>query len=254
MITVISPAKSQNFEPTKDSYDFTKPMFQDEIKTLINQVRHYEIGEIEKLMKISEKLATGVFNMHNDFEYDKYDSSNSKPAIFTFSGDVYKGLNAETLDAKTVKYSQEHLLMLSGLYGLLRPLDMMQAYRLEMGTKIKINDIVLYKSWQDKITTKLNELFAKHKSKVLVNLASKEYSQAINAKKLEATWLDIDFKEDKNGTFKTIGIHAKKARGLMARYILENQIENPADIKKFDIDGYSLNTDLSKENYFCFTR
>jgi cytoplasmic iron level regulating protein YaaA (DUF328/UPF0246 family) len=254
MIIIISPAKSQNFDEVKQPYDFTQPIFQDEIKLLINKLKHYEIEEIEKLMKISPKLATEVFDKHNSFDPAKYSTPLSKAAIFTFSGDVYKGLEATTLDKETIEYAQDHLLMLSGLYGIIRPLDLIQAYRLEMGTKIKIDDKMLYKYWQNKSTTALNKLFEKQQNKTLINLASNEYSQSIDRKSLKANWLDIDFKENKNGTFKTVGIHAKKARGLMSRYILENRIEIIEDIKKFDIAGYSFNAQLSKENLLCFTR
>ena len=254
MIIVISPAKSQNFDELKQSYDYTQPIFKDEIKLLVNKLKHYEIQEIEKLMKISPKLATEVFNKHNSFNPEKYITPHSKAAIFTFSGDVYKGLDAGSLNIDTIKYTQNHLLILSGLYGIIRPLDLIQAYRLEMGTKIKVDKQILYKYWQDKSTTALNKLFEKHTNKTLINLASNEYSQSIDRKLLKANWLDIDFKENKDGTFKTVGIHAKKARGLMSRYILENRIENVDDIKKFDIAGYNFNTELSKENLICFTR
>ena len=159
MIIVISPAKSQNFDQLKKNYNFTQPIFKDQINLLINKLKHYEVDEIEKLMKISPKLAQEVFDKHNSFDPNDYSISNSKAAIFTFSGDVYKGLDAETLDTKTIKYAQDHLLMLSGLYGLIRPLDLIQAYRLEMGTKIKIDEKILYKYWQDKITSQLNEFF-----------------------------------------------------------------------------------------------
>ncbi|QIV95033.1 peroxide stress protein YaaA [Allofrancisella frigidaquae] len=254
MIIVISPAKSQNFESKKANYNFTQPEFKQEIKELINKLKHYEIEEIEKLMKISPKLAQEVFDKHNSFEPTNFDSTNSKAAVFTFNGDVYKGLNAETLDEKTINYAQEHLLMLSGLYGLLRPLDLMQAYRLEMGTKIKIDNKILYKYWQNKITTQLNRLFENQENKTLVNLASNEYSQAIDKKLLKANWLDIDFKENKNGSYKTIGIYAKKARGLMARFILENRVKNIQDIKNFKVEGYQYNPEFSHSNLFCFTR
>jgi cytoplasmic iron level regulating protein YaaA (DUF328/UPF0246 family) len=254
MIIVISPAKSQNFELLKNNYRYTQPIFKQQITKLINILKHYEIDEIEKLMKISPKLAQEVFDKHNSFDPKDYNISNSKAAIFTFNGDVYKGLDALSLDNKTINYAQDHLLMLSGLYGLIRPLDLIQAYRLEMGTKIKVDEKILYKYWHDKITNQLNEFFAQQKNKTLINLASNEYSQAIDKKALNAKWLDIDFKENKNGTFKTIGIHAKKARGLMARYILENRIENIDDIKKFNVADYQFNPDLSKENLLCFTR
>lgn len=254
MIIVISPAKSQNFETATVKYQFTQPIFKDQITKLINTLKHYELDEIEKLMKISPKLAEEVFTKHNNFNPKSYSELNSKAAIFTFSGDVYKGLEADTLDKETIEYAQNHLLMLSGLYGLIRPLDLMQAYRLEMGTKIKIDGEVLYKYWQDKVTAQLNEYFNQQQNKVLINLASNEYSQAIDKKSLDAKWLDIDFKENKNGTYKTIGIHAKKARGLMTRYILENRIENISDIKKFNVADYKFNLELSNENLMCFTR
>ena len=182
MIIIISPAKSQNFDEVKQPYDFTQPIFQDEIKLLINKLKHYEIEEIEKLMKISPKLATEVFDKHNSFDPAKYSTPLSKAAIFTFSGDVYKGLEATTLDKETIEYAQDHLLMLSGLYGIIRPLDLIQAYRLEMGTKIKIDDKMLYKYWQNKSTTALNKLFEKQQNKTLINLASNEYSQSIDRK------------------------------------------------------------------------
>lgn len=144
--------------------------------------------------------------------------------------------------------------MLSGLYGLIRPLDLIQAYRLEMGTNIKIEGKILHKYWQDKITTQLNEYFSQQQNKILINLASNEYSQVIDKKSLDTKWLDIDFKENKAVTYKTIRIHAKKARGLMARFILENRIEDISDIKNFNVSSYQFNPDFSQENLFCFTR
>ena len=254
MIIVISPAKSQNFDEVKQSYDYTQPIFQNEIKLLVNKLKHYEIEEIQKLMKISPKLAAEVFDKHNYFDPTKYSTPHSKAVILTFSGDVYTVLDAGCLDKSTIEYTQNHLLILSGLYGIIRPLDLIQAYRLEMGTKIKINDVALYKYWQDKSTAELNKLFDKHDNKTLINLASNEYSQSINRKSLKANWLDIDFKEKKDSTFKTVGIHAKRARGLMTKFILENKIEDIQYIKKFNIAGYSFNPDFSKENLICFTR
>ena len=254
MITIISPAKSQNFEKKEFDYNLSQPIFKKEITGIINKLKHYECDEIQKLMKISPKLANEVFNMHSNFTSSKFDTSNSKPAIFTFNGDVYKSLDVQTLDHDTIEYAQEHLLTLSGLYGVIRPLDLIQAYRLEMGTKIKITDTVLYKYWQNKITTKIDELVSTHSNKTIVNLASNEYSQSIDKKTLQANWLDIDFKENKNGTFKTIGIPAKRARGLMSRYILVNKINNIDNIKEFDVGGYAFNQSLSQENHFCFTR
>ena len=254
MIIVISPAKSQNFDELKQSYDYTQPIFKNEIELLVNKLKHYEIEEIEKLMKISPRLATEVFEKHNNFDSTKYNIPHSKAAIFTFSGDVYKGLDATTLNKETIDYAQNHLLMLSGLYGIIRPLDLIQAYRLEMGTKIKIDEQILYKYWQTKSTAALNKFFEKQQNKILINLASNEYSQSINRKLLKANWLDIDFKENKDGIFKTIGIHAKKARGLMSRYILENKIENIEDIKTFNMNGYQFNAEFSKNNSLCFTR
>ena len=254
MITIISPAKSQDFTKLELEYDLSQPIFKKEITGIINKLKHYECDEIQKLMKISPKLSNDVFNMHSEFESTKFDDTNSKPAIFTFNGDVYKSLDAHTLDKNTIEYAQNHLLTLSGLYGVIRPLDLIQAYRLEMGTKIKIQEIVLYKYWQDKVTAKIDELISTHSNKTIINLASNEYSQAVDKKILKANWLDIDFKEDKNGTFKTIGIHAKRARGLMSRYIMTNEINNTEDIKNFNVSGYEFNQSLSQSNHFCFTR
>lgn len=210
MIIVISPAKSQNFEPIKTAYQFTQPIFKQQIIKLINTLKYYEVEEIEKLMKISPKLAEEVFAKHNSFNPNKYDNSNAKAAIFTFSGDVYKGLEADTLDNKTIEYAQNHLLMLSGLYGLVRPLDLIQAYRLEMGTNIKIDGKILHKYWQDKITTQLNEYFSQQQNKILINLASNEYSQAIDKKSLAVKWLDIDFKEIKQVHIRLLEFMRKK--------------------------------------------
>ena len=254
MLTILSPAKSQNFSKLEKKFDFKQPIFKEEIKNIINILKGYTSQDFEKIMKISEKLSNEVIEKYNNFNVNNYDLENSKASIFSFSGDVYKSLDIETLTEENINFAQQNLLIISGLYGIIRPLDLMQAYRLEMGTKIKINDLILYKFWQPIITNYLNKVLENHDNKILINLTSKEYSQAIDRKKLKANWLDIDFKENKNNTFKTIGIYAKKARGLMARYIIQNNINDIESIKKFTLDGYKFNINLSKENYFCFTR
>jgi len=250
MITVISPAKTLDFSksPIKKN---TQPIFEKDIQNIAMQMKHYEIDEIEKIMKISNKLATQVFEYFCKFNSPQNDK---KQALLTFNGDVYRGLNAKNLNANDFVFAQEHLLMLSGMFGFLRPLDIMQAYRLEMDSKVEIDGVKVKEFWKGKVTSELNNLFEKQKNKTLINLASVEYSSVIDKKKLKANWLDIDFKENKNGTFKIIGIYAKYARGLMARYIIKNQIENIEEIKKFSIDGYSFNQELSNTKKLCFTR
>lgn len=254
MISLISPAKSQ---------DFTSPVvidiqsnlnFKGQTKDLANTMKHYEPHELAKLMNISEKLSQETFDKYIQFNVNKYDKSNSKQAIFAFTGDVYRSIDANTLTKDKINFAQNHVRILSGLYGLLQPMDMVQPYRLEMGIKIKIKAQSLYNFWQEILTNKINKEIESHQSKIILCLASIEYSKAINKKQLNGTWVDVDFKENKDGQFKNIGIFAKRARGLMVRHILDHSINNIEGIKKFDIENYSYNENLSKPNHLIFTR
>ena len=205
-------------------------------------------------MKVSAKIA--------DLNFDRYETwstpftqDNAKQAMLAFKGDVYTGLDAETFSAADFKFAQQHLRMLSGLYGLLRPLDLMQPYRLEMGTKLDTDaGKNLYEFWGSTITDGINKQLKKIKSDYLVNLASNEYFKSVKPKEVNGEIITPDFKEFKNGDYKMIGIYAKKARGMLSRYIIQNQLTDPEDIKSFDEDGYRYNKKLSRGNNFIFTR
>lgn len=254
MLIVISPAKNLDYETPPVTDQHTTPEFIAESKQLIAELRKLAPQDVSKLMSISDKLGT--------LNYDRYQAwkptftfKNSKQAVLAFNGDVYTGLQAETFKANDFKFAQQHLRILSGLYGVLRPLDLMQAYRLEMGTKFGAGKAKnLYEFWGDKITDKLNEDLRAVKSKLLVNLASNEYFKAVQPKRLNAEVVTPAFKDWKNGEYKMISFCAKKARGLMSAYIIKNRITKASDLEGFDSEGYAYNPSLSKPNAPVFTR
>lgn len=254
MLIVISPAKTLDYDTPPKTKVFTTPDYLGQSQQLINRLRNFSSLDISDLMKVSAKIA--------DLNFDRYESwkkpftvKNAKQAILAFKGDVYTGLNAESFKADDFKFAQKHLRVLSGLYGLLRPLDLMQPYRLEMGTKLKTDSGKnLYEFWGSDITEGLNAQLKKTKSEYLINLASNEYFKSVKPNELNAEIITPAFKEFKNGEYKMIGIYAKKARGLLSRYIIQNKLSNPEDIKSFDEDGYRFNKTLSKGNNWVFTR
>ncbi|MDX8388289.1 MAG: peroxide stress protein YaaA [Ghiorsea sp.] len=252
MRIIISPAKKLNEGHALPDFNSTQPQFLPQSQDLIDVMQTKDSFEVASLMKLSMKLAdlnTARFQQwHTPFTPD-----NAKQALFTFAGDVYQGLDANSLSADDINFAQEHLRMLSGLYGLLKPLDLMQAYRLEMGTKLsnpKGNN--LYNFWGTTITDQLNKELGKDRT--LINLASNEYSKVIQMKNIKGKVITPTFKENKDGNYKIIGIFAKKARGLMSRYIIQNHITNAEDIKAFDVDGYAYNPSLSDTKTWAFTR
>ncbi len=203
-------------------------------------------------MKLSDALTELNIKRYKEFK-TPFNLKNAKQAVFAFKGDTYVGLDAETMKESDLKYAQDHLRILSGLYGLISPLDLIQPYRLEMGTKFACDGSKnLYEYWGETITGKLNSLLAKEK--VLVNLASKEYFGAVNLKELDAKVIIPSFREKKGDEYKMVGFFAKKARGMMSRYIIDNRIEAPEDLLKFDIDGYKYNKSLSSDLEPAFTR
>jgi len=205
-------------------------------------------------MNISKDLGILNANRYQDYK-TPFTLKNAKQAIFAFTGDVYKGLNALSLTSNSIDYAQAHFKILSGLYGILKPLDLIQAYRLEMATKISINSSAsLYDFWSNNITSELNDNLEITNSKFLLNLASNEYSKSINMKSLNAQVITPVFKDWKNGQYKIISFFAKKARGMMSRFVLENKIKNQNDLKAFDRDGYIFNKSFSTENSLVFTR
>ncbi len=255
MLIIISPAKILNLKRQDIVSNYTIPEFLDKSQTIIDRVRQFSIEDLAKLSKTNLNIAKTNYDRFYNWQ-TPFTPDNSKQAILLFKGEVYNGLQASTLEAKDFDYIQNHLRILSGLYGVLRPLDLMQPYRLEIGSKLAIKEAKnLYTYWGDTITHKLNEALEESgKPKVLVNLASGEYFKSVNSNLLNAKVIDIEFYETKNDTLKTIVVYTKKARGLMARYIIQNQIEDPELLKGFDAEGYWFSPQLSTEDKLVFTR
>lgn len=254
MLSVISPAKTLDFETPPTTTKVTQPDFLKQSQALIDILRDYSPQQISELMGISDKLA-GLNAARFEEWQPPFTLSNAKPAAQAFQGDVYSGLKAESFSEAENRYAQSHLRILSGLYGLLRPLDLIQPYRLEMGTKLSNSaGKDLYTYWKPTLTPTLNEAIAGSGSKVLVNLASNEYFKAVDAKQLDARVITPVFKDEKNGTFKIISFYAKKARGLMSAWLIQQQINEPDQLRAFDVAGYRFDASSSQGDTFVFTR
>lgn len=254
MLIVISPAKTLDFDTPSPLKKFTQPIFLDHAQELIDTLRAYDPTQISQLMGISDKL--GELNWQRFQEWiPTFTPDNAKPALLAFRGDVYTGLDADSFTRADFDYAQKHLRILSGLYGLLKPLDLMQAYRLEMSTTLRnARGRNLYEFWGDQITEALNLELAKLKKPVLINLASEEYFKAVRPKRLAGEVLTPHFKERKGSDYKIVSFYAKKARGLMSAYILKHRIETLDGLKEFAVDGYCFNAGLSSERDWVFTR
>ncbi len=253
MISLISPAKTLDLTPEFKDIE-TLPRFQKETNSLARALKKYSPSQLSQLMKISEKLALLNKDRYSTFSKE-YTKINSKPAILSFKGDVYVGLQANDFNSKEIEFTQVHTRILSGLYGLLRPYDLMQAYRLEMSTKLNIRKYKnLYEFWGNKITKLLQEDIDKTNSNVLINLASIEYFKAINTKKIKAKIINVNFKEYRNDELKFISFSAKKARGLMTRYIIKNQITDYNDLLGFNYEDYYFESSLSNETDWLFVK
>jgi len=249
---VISPAKTLDFETAPAIDQFSEPRFLDDSETLITELRELSEDDISSLMKVSDAIAELNAKRFEDWKRP-FQPQNAKQAVLSFKGDVYQGLNAETLSAKQFSQLDSKLRILSGLYGLLKPLDLIQPYRLEMGTKFANSaGPNLYKFWGDKLVDSLNDEMAD--DDVLINLASNEYFKALPKKKIKSRVVTPAFKDYKNGEYKMISFYAKKARGLMVRYIIDNAIDSAEGIEKFNYEGYSFNKELSKPDSPVFTR
>ncbi|MDX2463884.1 MAG: peroxide stress protein YaaA [Porticoccus sp.] len=254
MLVVISPAKTLDYETPPTTEIHSLPNYLNDSAELISQLRQLSPPEVSELMGISEKLGDLNFGRFLNWE-PRFTSDNAKQAVLAFKGDVYTGLDAENLSEKELVWSQDHLRILSGLYGLLRPLDLMQPYRLEMGTKLaNKKGKNLYDFWGDKITDGLNQVLVEASNQVLVNLASNEYFKSVNRSDLNADVITPVFKDWKNGQYKIISFYAKKARGLMSRYIIKNKISDPEKLKQFDVAGYTFNSTMSSAREWIFTR
>lgn len=254
MIIVLSPAKSLDFNTPPTVSEHTQPVFLAQSQLLINQLRDLSPAAIGKLMSISDPLA--VLNVTRYAEWAQpFTPQNAKQALLAFNGDVYEGLDAASLSAPDLQFAQAHLRVLSGLYGLLRPLDLMQAYRLEMGTRLANpcgKD--LYAFWGEKITGEINALALDNGSKALVNLASEEYFKSIKPGKLAVPVIQPVFEDWSAGKFKVVSFYAKRARGLMARFAIVQRINSPVDLKEFVSEGYAYEADASDEKHWVFRR
>jgi cytoplasmic iron level regulating protein YaaA (DUF328/UPF0246 family) len=238
-----------DMEPTKVS-DYTEPAFLDRSKKLITQARKFSTADLMDFMQISEKLAELNRTRFEEWK-TPFTPDNAKQAVLAFTGDVYDGLDATTLNKKDLAFAQNHLRILSGLYGLLKPLDLIQPYRLEMGRALETKDAKnLYEFWKATVTEELNNT----KGDLIINLASNEYFKAIDKRALNKEIISPAFKDEKNGTYKIISFFAKKARGTMARYIIENRVTKAADLQGFNEDGYAFNPELSSLSEPVFTR
>lgn len=253
MLYVISPAKTLDFETPCDA-EKSYPKFQKEALELIGVLKEKSPDEIQEMMSLSENLAELNVSRYQQFAKGK-NTKRAKQAVYAFKGDVYVGLDAEELNNDDIVYAQSHLRILSGLYGLLRPLDVIQPYRLEMGTKLAFDDYrTLYNFWADTIVNEVNKELKKLKTKTLLNLASNEYFKAIKRPSLEANVVNVEFLENHNGAYKIISFFAKKARGTMVQYIVKNRIEDIEGVKAFDYDGYRFDAESSDESNLVFKR
>ena len=254
MLMIISPAKKLDFKSAPVSKTYTIPEFLEDSEVFIKKLKTFSPAKVSKLMGISKTLGELNFERYQTWHLP-FTPENAKQAVLAFNGDVYQGLVAKTLSEKQLEFAQEHLRILSGLYGVLRPLDLIQPYRLEMGAKLPVKRKKnLYQYWSGKITQNINKAVQVSGSDILVNLASNEYYKSIDTNKIEAKIITPKFKDLKNREYKIISLFAKKARGLMARFIIENRITNPEDIKAFESDGYYYNPRLSESTTPVFTR
>ncbi len=253
MLIILSPSKTIDISKKTNSL-FTKPRFLKESSRIVSKIKKLNTSELSKLMNISPKLAQQTFDKYQ-FWNNNHTLLNSNQAILSFKGEVYTGLNASFFTEKDLIFSQEHLIMLSGLYGVLRPLDLIQAYRLEISTKLSIlSHSDLYSYWSAKIIKELNNILNETSNDAIINLASNEYFKSIDIKKLKADIITPIFKENKDGVYKIISIYAKKARGLMSNYIVKNRINNVSELKLFNEEGYYFNENISFGNEIIFTR
>jgi len=255
MLIVISPAKKLDFDSLPQTDDFSMPDCLDDASELIDTLRPYSVKQLEKLMHLSSNLAQLNHDRYKGWSLP-FNPQNAKQAILTFKGDVYAGINIESFSDEDLSFTQDHLRILSGLYGLLRPLDLMQPYRLEMGTRLENErGKNLYEFWGSRITQLINQQLKDSGTDTLVNLASNEYFKSVKIKELDGQIITPVFKEKRDdGSYKIIGIYAKKARGMMSAFILKNKLEDVEQIKEFSEAGYVYNPDLSNKTDWVFSR
>lgn len=254
MLLILSPSKTlDEISPIPD-ISYTQPCFLKEAEKLVYVLRNYSSGKLSQLMDISDKLSSLNVARYEAFSLP-FTRNNSRPCLFMFKGDVYEPMDVSEYTVTQLAYAQEHLRILSGLYGILRPLDLIQAYRLEMGTRLRINNHRdLYQFWGDKITIALNDACECMLEKTVINLASVEYFGAVKPAKLKGRLINIVFKESYQGGYRVVALHAKKARGMMADYAIKNRIAVANDLKAFQVGGYRYSSDLSGADDWVFIR
>ncbi len=253
MILLLSPAKSLDFSPSEVK-DHTMPRLLDCSSELVTTLRKKTKSDLKKLMHVSDNIAGLNYLRFRQFNPD-FNLENAKQAILAFNGDVYLGLEAATFNKRDLNFAQKHLRILSGLYGVLKPMDLIQPYRLEMGTKLKTRSFKnLYDYWDDRITQLLNEDLATAKDKIILNLASQEYFKSVKTAALNGAVVNVHFKEERNGVLKVISFNAKKARGAMAQQIIKNRLKKVDDLKQLEVQGYVYMPDLSEERDLVFVK
>ena len=254
MLAVISPAKKLDFETAPKFKDHTLPQFIKDTEILVKTARKMSRAKLKQTMKLSDTLAELNYQRYQNFS-TPFHLGNAKQAAWVFNGDTYVGLKADTLNKREMAFAQKHLRILSGLYGILRPLDLIQPYRLEMGARFNPpHRANLYDFWDSRITNNLNALLDDQNDKTLVNLASSEYFKSVRTKELVGPVLTPIFREIKDGQSRTIGMFAKQARGTMARFIITNRVDKTEGLKDFNLSGYQFRSDLSDDNKWVYTR
>jgi cytoplasmic iron level regulating protein YaaA (DUF328/UPF0246 family) len=254
MLFLLSPAKSLDYESALPAIAATQPQFVPQSTELISTLKKKTPKQIAELMDLSEALAKLNVDRYKAWS-PTFTEANARPAVLAFNGDVYEGLDAKSLKPKDLQWAQDHVVILSGLYGVLRPLDLMQPYRLEMGTALqhgKTNN--LYQFWGAHIAEHLNQQLSHSKEPVIVNLASQEYFKAVDRKALQVRVIECVFQDHKNGQYKIISFFAKRARGLMARYAIQHQAKTPQSLRGFNLEGYSFEASASTEDSLVFRR
>jgi cytoplasmic iron level regulating protein YaaA (DUF328/UPF0246 family) len=255
MLILVSPAKTLDYESELDVKDFSVAPLLSDSELLIKELQQKNPDDLSSLMGLSEKLSLLNFDRNMNWRRPTKPSDSARQAIFAFKGDVYQGLDASSLSKSEIKYANKNLCILSGLYGLLKPLDLMYPYRLEMGTKMKNKrGNNLYEFWGSKVTELVNDLAMDNRSKAIVNLASVEYFSVLKTDQINLPIINPVFKDYKNGQYKIVSFFAKKARGLMSRFIIQNKIKKSEDLMDFNLDGYRYSKKDSKENSPVFLR
>jgi uncharacterized protein len=251
---VLSSSKGQDFNPVISPLPPTLPVFLDLTHHLITRLRQYDPPSLSSLMDISQALAERTQVQFQNFAVTN-PPENGKPAILAYSGEAFRRLDAASFLPADLDFAQHHLRILSGLYGVVRPLDLIQPHRLEMGYALpNEKGKTLYAFWSRLITDSLNKAIAQERHPMLINLASHEYAKVVEKNRVKVPWIDIQFKEEESGGLKNVAIHAKRARGMMAAFLIRNRVEHPEDIQQFSSDGYRYRPELSKDRQYVFTR